>query len=214
MLSLVVVTRRAVVVGALLWCLSVTAIAESPARVLLVVGDSLSAAYNMDREAGWVHLLTTRLREYLGEEWQVVNGSISGDTTRGGLSRLPTLLASAEPAVVIIALGGNDGLRGLQPSEIRSNLTAMIDLAKAADAQVLLAGVRIPANYGPAYSRLFEATFPAVAELREVALVPSILLGVDERAELFQADGIHPSEAAQPLILETIWESLRPLLSD
>lgn len=214
MLSLVLTTRRALAAVVLLSCLSSAALADAGERVVLVVGDSLSAAFNMDQADGWVELLRQRLNAEDADAWRVVNGSISGDTTRGGLSRLPALLDSAEPEVVIIALGGNDGLRGLQPTEIQRNLGAMIELAQAADARVLIAGVRIPANYGAAYTRLFEASFQRVAETHDVALIPSILAGVEERTELFQSDGIHPSIDAQPIILETVWTSLRPLLND
>ena len=181
-------------------------------RVVLVVGDSLSAAYAMDREQGWVHLLRERLEsDHPG--WSVANASITGDTTRGGLSRLPRALDEHEPQIVVIALGGNDGLRGLSPAEIRGNLERMIGLSRESGAEVMLAGVRIPANYGPAYSRLFEQTFRDVAAEHDVPLLPSILADVEERTELFQSDGIHPSEDAQPVILDNVWTVLRPMIA-
>lgn len=189
--------------------------AMAAAPVVLVLGDSLSAAYNMDREDGWVHLLQERLAaDYPEQGWTVVNASITGDTTRGGLSRLPALLAEHPVELLVVALGGNDGLRGLPPAEIRNNLDTMIAQAEARGASTLLAGVRIPMNYGAAYRRLFEAVFVEVAEARQVPLVPSLLADVEQRPELFQPDGIHPAEAAQPLILETVWPALRPLLGD
>ncbi len=189
----------------------VPAAAQTGERVVLVVGDSLSAAYNMEREQGWVYLLRDRLEsEYPG--WTAANASITGDTTRGGLSRLPRALQEHDPDVVLIALGGNDGLRGIAPDEIRANLEQMIGLATAAGADVVLAGVRIPANYGPAYTRRFEQTFHQVAEEHGLPLLPSILTDVEERNELFQNDGIHPSADAQPLILDNVWPVLRPVI--
>lgn len=187
--------------------------AQANERVILVMGDSLSAAYNMAREDSWVHLLQQRLVEE-GLPWTVINASISGDTTRGGLSRLPRALDQHDPAVVIIALGGNDGLRGVNPVEIERNLTRMVEQAREANATVLMAGVRIPPNYGPAYSERFEQTFRNVAEATNAALLWRILDGVDENPELIMDDGIHPTIAAQPAILGNIWRKLRPLIEE
>lgn len=201
--------RRLLAALLLLMLLSPAAFAGE--RLILVVGDSLSAAYNMSTEDGWVHLLDQRLRE-AAPDWRAHNASTSGETTRGGLSRLPRALDEHEPDLVIIALGGNDGLRGLPPAEIERNLQAMVEAAREAGAEVLLAGVRIPPNYGATYLERFEQTFADVAEATGSTLLPGILTGIDERPELFMADRIHPTEEAQPMILENVWGKLEPLL--
>lgn len=180
------------------------------APVLLVLGDSLSAAYGMATEAGWVGLLQRRLIED-GRDYQVINASISGETTAGGLSRLPGLLETHRPLVLVIALGANDGLRGFPFDTIRDNLRGMIQLAGGVGSQVLLAGVRLPPNYGAAYTEGFQAVFREVAAAEQAALVPLLLQGV-EGFEMMQADGIHPSAAAQPRILDNLWPELKPLL--
>lgn len=188
----------------------VPALAASP--TILVLGDSLSAAYNIDHDAGWVSLLQQRLQQQ-GYAHRVVNASVSGDTTRGGLSRLPSLMQKHDPAVVIIELGGNDGLRGLPISEIRQNLQRMVRLARDHGARVLLARVRIPPNLGPVYREQFEAVFQTLAEREGIKMVPYILKGVAEDQALMQEDGLHPTPAAQPLILDNIWPNLKPLLT-
>ncbi len=180
---------------------------------VLVLGDSLSADYDMPREAGWVALVEDRMRSQ-DDRRGVVNASISGDTTRSGRARLPALLEDFSPSVVILQLGGNDGLRGLPPNEIRANLEAMIDQAEAAGAGVLLAGVRLPPNYGPAYTRRFEEVFAELAEERDLVLVPRLLEGVDDREDMMSADGIHPAPQAQPVIADTVWSALDGLLAD
>ena len=180
--------------------------AERP--VLLVMGDSLSAAYGIERQAGWVSLLATRL----AGEARVVNASISGETTRGGATRLPELLRQHTPAIVLLELGGNDGLRGLPPGQMRANLAAMIEASRAAGAEVLLLGIDIPPNYGRAYRDAFTAVYTRLAEAYELPLVPFLLEGVALEEELMQADGIHPTAAAQPRILENVWPALAPLL--
>ncbi len=185
--------------------------AQAEQRTLLVLGDSLSAAYNMSQEDGWVYLLDQRIQAR-GLEWSVVNAAISGDTTRGGLSRLPRLLEQHQPDLVIIQLGGNDGLRGVNPAETERNLEQMVTLAVDAGADVLLAGVRIPPNYGAAFSRRFEQSFQNVSDNTGTPLLPRILDEVDERSELIQSDGIHPTAEAQPRIMENVWEVLEPLL--
>lgn len=189
--------------------LSGGAAAEPP--VLLVVGDSLSAAYGMATEAGWVSLLQQRLQAQ-GSPYRVVNASVSGETTAGGLARLPRLLETNKPQVVVIALGANDGLRGSHFQAIQANLTRMVELSRAAGAQALLAGIRLPPNYGAAYTQGFQAVFRELAATEQVPLVPLLLEGV-EGFELMQADGIHPSAAAQPRILDNLWPQLEPLLS-
>ena len=198
--------------AAVLIALLLTGTAAADQRVILVLGDSLSAAYNMATEHGWVHLLNQRLAEE-APDWRAQNASTSGETTRGGLSRMARSLDEHEPELVIIALGGNDGLRGLPPAEIRRNLTGMAEAARERDARILLAGVRIPSNYGAAYTERFEQVFVAVAEETDSSLLPGILAGIDENAALFMDDGIHPTEEAQPMILENIWEKLEPLLN-
>lgn len=178
---------------------------------VLVVGDSLSAAYGIDWRQGWVALLQQRLQRQ-GLDYQLVNASISGDTSRGGLSRLPAALLREAPTVVIIALGGNDGLRGLSLSQTQTNLRAMIHAARTAGARVLLLGVKLPINYGRAYGEQFHQVYLNLAREEDVALVPFFLEGVAETRALMQPDGIHPAEAAQPRILENIWPALLALL--
>ncbi|HEX2331839.1 MAG TPA: arylesterase [Burkholderiales bacterium] len=180
-------------------------------KSILVVGDSLSAAYGLPRDRGWVALLEERLkREH--PDYIVVNASISGDTSGGGRARLKALLERHRPAVMILALGGNDGLRGLPPAQIRANLSAMIQDAQAQGARVLLLGVKMPPNYGEDYTKGFEAIFRDVAKTHRTALVPFLLEDFAEKPEFFQPDRIHPTEAAQPLMLERVWPALKPLL--
>lgn len=185
---------------------------EDGSPVILVIGDSLSSAYGLDPQQGWVNLLAQRLSER-GIDYRVINASITGDTTRGGLARLPQAIRRHRPAFVIIELGGNDGLRGIHPHQMQSNLEQMITLSQQADAEVLLVGVRLPANYGKAFTQRFEAVYPTLAQETGVAMVPYILNNVVERPELFQADGIHPTAEAQKVMLENIWVQLEPLLS-
>jgi acyl-CoA thioesterase-1 len=185
----------------------------APAR-LVVVGDSLSAEYGLARGSGWVALLSERLaREKL--PYEVVNASISGDTTAGGRARLPALLKAQAPQVVVIELGGNDALRGLPVAQTRDNLAAMVKAARAAGAKVLLAGMQVPPNYGRQYAADFAKAFEEVAKAERVALVPFLLKGVADRPdaeEWFQADRIHPLAKAHPIILDNVWPVLRGLL--
>jgi acyl-CoA thioesterase-1 len=180
--------------------------------VLLVVGDSISAEYGLNNEKGWVSLLNARLRAEKAPE-RVVNASISGDTTAGGLSRLPALLSQYKPKIVVIELGGNDALRGTSLSATRANLDAMVAKAKSAKAKVLLLGIKLPPNYGASYLREFEAAFVEVARSQKVALVPYLFEGFGEKLEYFQADRIHPTADAQPRILDNVWPALKPLLA-
>ena len=179
-----------------------------------MVGDSLSAEYGLARGTGWVALLEKRLaREKLA--WQVVNASISGDTTSGGRSRLPTLLQQHKPKVVVIELGGNDALRGLPLQMTEDNLAAMARAAKAAGARVLIAGIAVPPNYGRSYGENLVALFGKVAKAEGAALLPFLLAGVADVAnadELFQADRIHPKAEAHPRVLDNVWAVLQPLL--
>jgi acyl-CoA thioesterase-1 len=182
------------------------------AASIVVVGDSLSAAYGIDKQRGWVALLQSRLQErHL--DYRVVNASITGDTTRGGLSRLAATLERERPQILIIALGGNDGLRGFAPEQTRHNLRAMIEQGRAAGAQVLLLGMRLPANYGKAYGEKFHRVYRELADEQQVVLVPFFLEGVAETRALMQPDGIHPGIEAQPRILDNVWAALEPMLA-
>jgi acyl-CoA thioesterase-1 len=178
---------------------------------ILVVGDSLSAEYGLARGTGWVQLLSDRLRTS-GSDYTVVNASISGDTTSGGRARLPALLAQHRPQVVVLELGGNDGLRGLSLVAMKDNLAAMIKASQAAGAKALLVGVRIPPNYGRDYTERFFSTYAALAREHKTALVPLIMDGFGESTDWFQADRIHPSARAQPRMLDNVWPHLTPLL--
>jgi len=179
-------------------------------RALLVVGDSLSAGYGLRPAEAWPALLGARLAERR-LDYNVVNLSISGETSAGGRSRLAPALAERRPAVVVIALGANDGLRGLPLAQLRANLDAMIGASRQAGARVLLVGMRLPPNYGP-YAEQFATTFGDLARQRKVALLPFLLEPVAARPEFFQADQLHPVAAAQPLILDHLWPALAPLL--
>lgn len=188
-----------------------TVAAAAPPRVL-VLGDSLSASFGTSLDQGWVSLLKQRI-DAEGLPHQVVNASISGDTTAGGRSRLPALLAEHTPSVVVIELGANDGLRGFPPKRIAGALTALVEQAQAADARVLVVGVRLPPNYGSAYAEQFQQLYVEVAEDTGAALVPRLLAGVAEDRDLMLADGLHPTAAAQPQLLENVWAQLLPLLA-
>lgn len=188
------------------------AAAAAPTHVVLVLGDSLSAEYGLPRDTGWVKLLADRLAQD-GAKYSVVNASISGETTSGGRTRLPALLKRHQPAIVVIELGANDGLRGLPLTALRDNLAAMIDASSAAGARVLLVGMRVPPNYGRDYAERFAATFEELARRRKVALAPFLLDGFADRPEYFQPDRIHPNGKAQPLMLDNVWPHLKPLLA-
>jgi len=175
------------------------------------MGDSLSAAYGMRVEQGWVSLLQRRL-ESEGYGYRVVNASESGETTGGALARLPRALDRHQPAVVIIELGGNDGLRGLPVGGVQSNLESMVRLSRESGARVLLIGMRIPPNYGPAYTKAFHELFKQVAASQRVPLVPFFLDGIALDERLMQDDGLHPNAAAQPKLLAQVWPLLTPLL--
>lgn len=200
---------RAMLKGAVLGLLLLGQMAQ--AGTVLVVGDSISAAFGMDTRQGWVHLLDERLKKE-GFEHQLVNASISGDTSAGGAARLPALLAEHDPDLVIVELGGNDGLRGLPPSQLQQNLASMIDASRESGAKVLLLGMRIPPNYGERYTTAFAKVFDDVAAQKNVPLVPFLLEGVGGVATLMQDDGVHPAVEAQPMLLENVWPTLKPLL--
>jgi len=185
--------------------------ASGKPAVILVFGDSLSAEYGLPRNTGWVKLLSDRLAKE-APQYSVVNASISGETTSGGRTRLPQLLQQHRPAVVVLQLGANDGLRGLPLKSMGENLAAMIRSSRSAGARVLLIGVRIPPNYGREYSERFAGAFAQLARDEKVALVPFLLEGFAENLDYFQDDRIHPNERAQRRMLDTVWPQLAPLL--
>lgn len=181
------------------------------AGTVLVVGDSISAAFGLETSQGWVHLLQQRLAEQARPR-SVVNASISGDTSAGGLARLPTLLAEHRPEVVILELGGNDGLRGQSPAQLKQNLAGMVRKSQEAGAKVLILGMRLPPNYGKRYTTAFAEVFPKVAQETGAALVPFVLEGAAGVPSMMQGDGVHPTAEAQPKLLENVWPALKPLL--
>jgi acyl-CoA thioesterase-1 len=196
--------------------LCLIAAAPSPARVaeppaILVVGDSLSAGYGLTPGQSWVTLLQQRLKRE-GYGYRVINASVSGETTDGGVQRLDRALVQHRPAVVIIELGGNDGLRGLPVSRVRANLDLMITKSRAARATVLLVAIRVPTNYGPRYTTSFQRIYTDLATRYRIGLVPFLSDQIAVDLALFQSDGIHPTAAAQPLLLDSLWPQLSPLL--
>ncbi|MFN6321795.1 MAG: arylesterase [Burkholderiales bacterium] len=197
-------------IGLGLWPHTATAVA-SRAPVVLVLGDSLSAEYGIKRGSGWVQLLSERL-EQQKFRWQVVNASVSGETSSGGRSRLPALLQQHRPRIVIIELGANDGLRGLSLDATRQNLRTMIQAAQQSGARVLLVGMQLPPNFGISYTRDFADLFRQLAKERKTALVPFLLEGIAADLSYFQDDRIHPNEKAQARLLDNVWGGLLPLL--
>lgn len=203
----------ALVTVLVVFCAPSPSASEQPSSVILVWGDSLSASYGMDEHQGWVALLQERLTAEGLHDWRVINGSVSGETTAGGLVRLPAMLASTSPDIIILELGGNDGLRGLPVPTIRENLAQMIELSQGAGARVLLSGIQIPPNYGPRYTGPFYAQYTELAQQYGLALIPFLLDGIAENAEFMQDDGIHPTAEAQPLIVEIVWPVLNQLMA-
>jgi acyl-CoA thioesterase-1 len=185
--------------------------ASAAAGTILVYGDSLSAAYGISQKDGWVSLLGARLKQR-GLDYNVVNASISGETTSGGAARVADALERSRPGVVVVALGANDGLRGLPVAEMKANLSTIVRAAQTRNARVLVVGMRIPPNYGQKYTQAFAQAFAEVARERKTAYVPFLLEGIAEQRDLFQPDQIHPTAEAQPLLLETVWKGLEPLL--
>lgn len=186
--------------------------AYSASKTVLVLGDSLSAGYGIARGTGWVTLLEKRLKEEKIDA-NIVNASISGETTSGGRARLPALLDRHRPEIVVIELGGNDGLRGLPLAAVEANLRAMIGASHKANAQVLLVGMQIPPNYGRAYAEKFIALYKKLSRETKVPLAPFLLEGIATQQQLFQADRIHPLAEAQPIMLNNLWPYLKPLLA-
>lgn len=203
--------RAALLLGLLSLCLAGTAQARS--QSVLVLGDSISAAYGMSLEQGWVALLARQL-EQADPPWQVVNASISGETTGGGLRRLPGLLEQHQPGVVIIELGGNDGLRGFPLDALRDNLQQLVNLSQTAGAEVILVPMEIPPNYGARYTAGFRDSFVAIARATDSVLAPFLLEGVATDPKLMQADGIHPAVAAQPILLQNILPTVQETLTE
>ena len=199
---------------ALLFALAASASAAPapapPAPVVLVFGDSLSAAYGIPINSGWVSLLAQRLKSQK-PPYQVVNASVSGETTRGGVKRIDGALEQHRPSIVIVELGANDGLRGLPTDAVKDNLDSIIQTSRERNAQVLLVGMRLPPNYGQGFNEKFSEVYTALAKKYEAPLVPFLLEGVEKR-EHFQADGLHPTTAAQTIMLETVWAKLEPML--
>jgi len=185
--------------------------ATAPAATILVYGDSLSAGYGLPQEQGWVSLLGQRLRAEKFD-YRIVNASISGETTSGGHGRINGALNTRRPQLVIIVLGANDGLRGTSLDAMRANLEAIVDASLASKATVLLVGIRLPPNFGMDYTSKFQQVFSDVARSRKLRPVPFLLDGFGEKRDLFQPDGIHPTAAAQPMMLDTVWKELKPLL--
>jgi acyl-CoA thioesterase-1 len=188
-----------------------SAAARAEAPVILVFGDSISAGYGLPLEQGWVELLKTRLKSQ-GYGDQVVNASVSGETTAGGLARLPRALELHHPSIVILELGGNDGLRGLPIAQMRANLTQMATLSSASGAKVLLLGMRMPPNYGPEYTKQFALVFSDLATEKKIPLVPFLLTNIALSPALLQGDDIHPNALGQPILLDNVWPTLKPLL--
>ena len=189
---------------------TVPAAAESP--VVLVFGDSLSAGYGIDVDQSWTSLLQQRL-ETQGYEHRVVNASITGETTEGGAERIATAIERFAPSIVVLELGGNDGLRGFPPARVKANLETMITQSRDAGAEVVLLGIRIPPNYGPRYTRAFEAVFGELAEAYELPWIEFFMDGVALNEDLMQADGIHPTAEAQPVLLDNAWPVIEQALN-
>ena len=201
----------ALLAGLLLVCLTTASAVANQEPIILVFGDSLSAAYGIREEQGWVTLLQEKL-ESEGFAHRVVNASVSGETSNGGLARLPAVLESHAPDLVILELGGNDGLRGLPLQALEENLQTMIDMIQQADAEVLLAGIQIPPNYGPRYTEPFAQIFPTLSERESLPLVPFLIDGIAQHPDLMQNDGIHPKAEAQFMIVDNVWPVLKPML--
>lgn len=176
------------------------------AKTIMILGDSISAGYGLQKEQGWVHLLQQRLNQKYPKQHQVINASVSGETTSGALARLPKLLTTHQPDIIVIELGGNDGLRGQPPQQIQQNLSKLVQLSKQHRAKVIIFGMKIPPNYGKAYSQAFENNYSTVAKQHQVALLPFFLEGVATQRQLMQQDLIHPNAQAQPKLLNLAWK--------
>ena len=191
--------------------LSPLSLADKTLKPIIVLGDSISAAYGIDTESGWVSLLATKITQSK-KPYQVINASISGDTSINGLNRLKPLLIKYRPAIVIIELGGNDGLRGLSVKTMRKNLRQMIEMCQQYKAKVLLAGMKIPPNYGKRYTEAFYKVYQDLSKEYKIKLIPFLLQGIGDKRELMQNDGLHPTQNAQSIILKTVWHKLKSIL--
>lgn len=193
------------------WTVAPAAGAEATKPVIVVLGDSLSAEYGLPRDSGWVALLRRRLADER-IDYSVANASISGDTTSGGRARLPALISRLKPSIVIVELGANDALRGVPLSTTEDNLRAIVKDAQQNNAKVVLVGMYVPANYGPAYTQRFHRIYGTLAKQFDVRLVPFLLAGIESKPDMFQSDQIHPTQQAQPVLLDNVWPALVPLL--
>jgi len=207
--------RRALLAAALAivatWAAAPADAAEADKPVIVVLGDSLSAEYGLPRDSGWVALLRRRLADER-IDYSVANASISGDTTSGGRARLPALISRLKPSIVIVELGANDALRGVPLSTTEDNLRTIVKDAQQSKAKVVLVGMYVPANYGPAYTQQFHRIYGTLAKEFDVRLVPFLLAGIESKPDMFQSDQIHPTQQAQPLLLDNVWPALAPLL--
>lgn len=201
---------RSLVFIILLICSPIT-FANTAVSTILVLGDSLSAAHGIDSQSGWVNLLNSKITQK-EIPYQVVNASISGDTTINGLKRLPTLLIKYRPKIIIIELGANDGLRGFSLKVMTKNLDKMIKLCRQSGSKILLAGMQIPPNYGKRYTQAFHKIYDTLSKQYQLNLIPFLLEGVGDKKELMQKDGLHPTEKAQPIIMNTVWNKIQPML--
>lgn len=201
------------IIGTGLFCLLISVVTLAKANpTILLMGDSLSAEYGLQRGSGWAKILERQLQQQ-GSQWIIYNASISGETSAGGLSRLPKLLEQEKPGIVFIELGANDALRGLSITQTESNLRKMIELSKKSGARVLLFGMQIPPNYGQSYAKQFKDLYPRLATQEKVELIPFFLTGVATQRDLFQADNIHPNENAQMLLYKNVWGAMAPYQS-
>jgi acyl-CoA thioesterase-1 len=201
------------IIGTGLFCLLISVVTLAKANpTILLMGDSLSAEYGLQRGSGWAKILERQLQQQ-GSQWTIYNASISGETSAGGLSRLPKLLEQEKPGIVFIELGANDALRGLPITQTDSNLRKMIELSKKSGARVLLFGMQIPPNYGQSYAKQFKDLYPRLATQEKVELIPFFLTGVATQRDLFQADNIHPNENAQMLLYKNVWGAMTPYQS-
>lgn len=188
-------------------------ITSTAASTLVVLGDSLSAGYGINPKEGWVELLQQRIKDK-GYSLEVINASISGDTTLGGYRRLTPILKKHQPSIIVIELGANDGLRGLSLTAMKNNIANMINASQAAQARVILVGMKLPPNYGPAYSAAFQHVYADLAKKYSITLIPFLLHGLETQFKLFQADGLHPTQAAQRIILDTVWPDIHHVIEN
>ena len=206
---LTLVGKKILVLGLFCLLIPLSTAAQTATPIILVMGDSLSAEYGLQRGSGWVSLLQNQLRQQ-GSPWQVINASISGETTAGGLTRMAALIQQKKPKIVLLELGANDALRGLSVKETEKNLRAMINMSKQSGAKVLLFGMQIPPNYGQDYTKQFKEIYPKLASSEKIQLLPFFMNGVATNKDLFQPDNIHPNEKAQAVLYKNVWGAMAP----